>query len=197
MSVRWQIMYLVGFKPWDSGFPPPELKAVIEGPAALAPGRTLDLGCGTGTNAIYMAQHGWDVTGVDLVGSALRKGRQKASAAGVTPRLVRGDVTRLDRLGVGSGYGLLFDLGCFHAIPESRRDAYVAGVTAAAADGATMLLFGFAPGAMRFVPSGVSAAELRRRFRDWELVDATRGTDRIESWWYRLTFRDRDAGHAS
>ena len=72
MRLRHQLMYLVGFKPWDSGVSPPELVAAVEGPQALPPGRALDLGCGTGTNAIYMARHGWDVTGADLVGRPLR-----------------------------------------------------------------------------------------------------------------------------
>ena len=189
MSAWYHLAYLVGFKPWDSGVPPPELVAVVEGPGALPAGRALDLGCGTGTNAIYLARHGWDVTGVDLVGRAIAGGRRKALAAGVSPRLLRGDATRLDRLDLGGGYRLVFDLGCYHSIPEARRDAYAAGVTAAARPGATMLLFGFAPGAMRPGPRGVSAEELRTRFRAWDLRDATRGTDRLETWWYRLERR--------
>ncbi len=95
-------------------------------------------------------------------------------------------MTRLHELGVGGGFGLLLDLGCFHTIPFERRDAYAAGATRAAAPGATLLLFGFAPGAMRPGPRGVTEGELRRRFTGWELCDATRGRDRFETWWYRL-----------
>lgn len=186
MSFWWQLAYLIGFKPWDSGIPPSELTSVVEGPEALPPGRSLDLGCGAGTNVVYMAQHGWEATGVDLVARALRRARERAAAAKVSLRLVEGDVTRLDELGVGGGYSLFLDLGCFHTIPAERRDAYVAGVTAAAVEGATMLLFGFVPGAMRPGPRGVTGEELRRRFRSWDLVEATRGTDRLETWWYRL-----------
>jgi len=186
VSFVYELMYLVGFKPWDSGVSPPELVAAVEGPAALAPGRALDLGCGTGTNAVYLARHGWEVTAIDAVGRALRAARRKAEAAGVSPRFVQGDVTRLGELGVGSGYRLLFDLGCFHGLPTDRRDAYASGVTAVAAPGATFLLFGFAEGAMRVGPRGVSGEELRRRLPGWKLLDATRGTDRLETWWYRL-----------
>lgn len=192
MSLWWQLAYMIGFKPWDSGISPPELVSVVEGPDALPPGRALDLGCGTGTNVVYLAQHGWDATGVDLVGRALRRARERASGAGVSPRFIAGDVTRLDELEVGSGYSLLFDLGCFHTIPGARRDAYAKGMTAAAADGATLLLFGFAPGAMRPGPRGVTADELRQRFEGWEMVEASRGTDRVETWWYRLRRRTRD-----
>lgn len=193
MSFWWQLAYLIGFKPWDSGVPPPELTAVVDGPEALAPGRALDLGCGAGTNVVYLAQHGWEATGVDLVGRALHKARQRAAKANVSPRFIEGDVTQLDELGVGSGYGLFLDLGCFHTIPAERRDAYVAGVTAAAAGGATMLLFGFVPGAMRPGPRGVTGDELRLRFQGWGVVEANRGTDRVETWWYRL----RRAGSGS
>ena len=188
MSLVYELMYLVGFKPWDSGVTPPELVAAVEGPEALEPGRALDMGCGTGTNAVYLAKRGWEVTAIDAVGRPLRAARQKAEAADVSPRFVHGDVTKLPELGVGGGYGLVFDLGCLHSVPAERRDAYAAGVTAAAGPGATFLLFGFAPGAMRWA-AGVSADELRARFPGWELRDATLGTDRIESWWYRLERR--------
>ena len=186
MSFWWQLAYLIGFKLWDSGVPPPELTSVVEGPEALALGRALDLGCDAGTNVVYLAQHGWEATGVDLVARALRKARERAAAANVSARFIKGDVTRLDELGVGSAYGLFLDLGCFHTIPAGRPDAYVAGVTAAAAGGATMLLFGFVPGAMRRGPRGVTGDELRQRFQGWDLVEADRGTDRVETWWYRL-----------
>jgi SAM-dependent methyltransferase len=186
VSFVYELMYLIGFKPWDSGVSPPELVAAVEGPAALVPGRALDLGCGTGTNAVYLARHGWEVTAVDAVGRALRAARRKAEAAGVSPQFVQGDVTRLAELGVGGGYQLLFDLGCFHGLPTDHRDAYASGVTAAAAPGAAFLLFGFAEGAMRLGPRGVSGEELRRRLPGWNLLDTTRGTDRLETWWYRL-----------
>ena len=89
MSVFFRAAYLLGFKPWDSGVPPPELIAVVEGKDRLTPGKALDLGCGTGTNSVYLAEHGWDVTGVDFVPRAIRAARQKAAAAGVSPRRSR------------------------------------------------------------------------------------------------------------
>src|SRR5438128_2069168 len=87
--------YRLGFTPWDRGVPPPGLVELVEGPAALPAGRAIDLGCGTATNTIYLARRGWEVTGVDMVPQALETARQRAAAAGVSPRLVQGDVTRL------------------------------------------------------------------------------------------------------
>jgi SAM-dependent methyltransferase len=185
-----RLAYLLGVKPWDSGVPPPELVEYVEGPSRLPPGSALDLGCGTGTNVVYMARNGWEVTGVDFVGRAIKQARRKAAAAGVSPRLMVGDVTRLGEVAVTGDQRLVLDLGCFHTIPESRRDAYVEGVTRVAEAGAVLLLFGFAPDATRSRPKGVTEDELRQRFTGgWELEDATRGTDRVETWWYRLRRR--------
>ena len=57
-----RLSYLLGLKPWDSGISPPELVEWVEGPTAMAPGRALDIGCGTGTNCAYMLDHGWTLT---------------------------------------------------------------------------------------------------------------------------------------
>jgi SAM-dependent methyltransferase len=188
MDWFYRLSYLAGKVPWDSGVPPPELVEVVDGPPPARPGRALDLGCGTGTNAVYLSQRGWDVTGVDLVAGAVERARSRAASASVAPRLVRGDVTRLGELDLGPGFDLLFDLGCYHGIAPERRDAYAAGATRLASPGALLLLYGFAPGAWGRGPFrvGVTGPELRRRFGTWELVEERRGTGRFESCWYTL-----------
>jgi SAM-dependent methyltransferase len=185
-------MYRFGFTPWDSGVPPPELKELIEGPQARTPGKALDLGCGTGTNAIYMTQHGWDVTAIDFVPRAIASAKAKAAAAKVSPRLLVGDVTRLGELGVQDGYTLLFDLGCFHAIPQDRRDAYVAGATKSASSGGDFLLWGFYRKPNWETNAMVSREEIEQRFtKDWELLRAWGGEqpDRFPGRWYHLKRR--------
>ncbi len=74
MSISYRLLYLLGFTPWDQGVIRPELIEVVDGPDALPVGRALDIGCGTGTQSIYLAQHGWQVTGVDFVRKALQVG---------------------------------------------------------------------------------------------------------------------------
>ena len=186
--------YLFGFKPWDSGVPPPELVSVVEGPDRLTPGHALDLGCGTGTNSIYLAQHGWQTTGIDFVPRAIRVARRKAEAAQASPRLLVGDVTRLTELAVGADYSLVLDLGCFHSIPDARREAYVGGVTAVARSGATFLLFCFVrgPKASRIGPRGVAPDEVSKRFAaGWTVGSEHHGRPMFgsDAIWYRLERR--------
>ncbi len=150
--------------------PDGRLVEAIEGPSRLVPDRALDLGCGTGRNSIYLARHNWEVTGIDMVRRAVAAARRNASAAGATVRLIEGDVTRLDELGIGGGYTLLVDTGCYHMVPLGRRDAYAAGVTKVAAPGALLLIVGFS----NLPRMGMTAEELRDRFWGWALVGAVR-----------------------
>jgi 2-polyprenyl-3-methyl-5-hydroxy-6-metoxy-1,4-benzoquinol methylase len=67
-------------------FLPPEV-------AGLAPGRALDLACGEGRNAVWLATRGWEVTGVDFAGVGLAKGERLAAEHGVTGTWVTADAT--------------------------------------------------------------------------------------------------------
>src|SRR5260370_38125762 len=94
---------------------PAELKAVIEGPDALPPARALDLGSGLGTKAIYMAAHGWDVTGVEAVPRALREAQRRAKAAGGTLGFRLGAGTRVGGRGREPRNSLPDHLGGCHS----------------------------------------------------------------------------------
>ena len=132
-DVVYRTLSTTGLRIRERGMPAAALVAVVEGPGAPAPGRALDVGCGSGMDSVYLARHGWDVTGVDQVPRARALARRRAAAAGVDVRFVLGDVTRLGELGLGAGYALLLDFGCLHTLPADRRDAYVAGVSGVAA----------------------------------------------------------------
>jgi SAM-dependent methyltransferase len=106
--------------PWDTGITPPEVEEFI---ASHPPGRALDLGCGTGTNVITLARHGWQVTGVDFAWSAIHFGRRKLKQAGVKATLRVDDVTRLH--GIAGQFDLILDIGCFHNLPTERRPTYL------------------------------------------------------------------------
>ncbi|MFB9673871.1 methyltransferase domain-containing protein [Streptosporangium vulgare] len=181
--------YRAGKPPWDTGVTPPELVALVEGHGAPPPGRALELGCGTGTNAVYLARHGWEVVAVDLIDRAVEQARAKAAAAGTAVRLLCGDATRLDELDVPGPYDLFFDLSCYCGIPPHRRDAYAAGLTRRAAPGARLLMFGYGPEAFDDPIFGVTADELRARFAGWDLVDTTPGTNPVPTFWFALRRR--------
>jgi SAM-dependent methyltransferase len=177
LSLFFRAAYLVGFKPWDSGIPPPELIEFVEG-GRHPPGKALDLGCGTGTNCIYLARHRWEATGVDFVPRAIDTARKKAMSSRTSAWFVVGDVRRLGELGLGSGYQLLLDMGCFHSIADDGRDAYVHGATSAAAPDATMLLSCLVRGEKtpRFGPRGVGRGEIQHRFAaGWDMTAQQEG----------------------
>jgi cyclopropane fatty-acyl-phospholipid synthase-like methyltransferase len=124
--------------PWDTGISPPELIAFME---SHPPGRALDLGCGTGTNVITLSKAGWEAVGVDFVGKAVRKARQKARQAGIQAKFYTDDVTHLDR--IGGYFDLILDMGCFHSLPSDNRQAYIKNVERLLASHGTYLLYAF------------------------------------------------------
>ena len=171
--------YRFGKTPWDTGVTPPEVVDLLQ---KLAPGRVLDLGCGTGTNVAYLARHGWQADGVE--GSARAVAMARASVGGIAGiRLFEGDVTRLDRLPQLEEYDLVLDIGCFHSIGVHRRDAYARGVAAHTDEGASLFVFAFA----RRRSLGVTPREMRDRFAPWfEPVGRIAGTSPPGAAWYLL-----------
>jgi cyclopropane fatty-acyl-phospholipid synthase-like methyltransferase len=171
--------------PWDTGVTPPEVVQAIEGPAALKPGRALDLGCGTGTNSLYLARHGWRVVGVDLAGAAIRRARRKAMAAGLPVDFYAADVTRLDFL--APPFDLALDIGCFHALDEAGWPRYRDQLRRLLPPGARFMLYAFGPRPGRFMRMGITRSQLRGLFEpDFELLRVEGGADPTgpSSAWY-------------
>ena len=191
MSLRYRIMYAVGFVPWDTDRVPPELAELAAG---MPPAQALDVGCGTGTQAVYLAQQGWEVTGVDAIDRALAKARARAGAAEVEVDWLQADVAELPELFPEPRFTLIHDRGCFHDLPDATRAAYVRGVTASAEPGATLLMLAFEPN-RKPGPAGIGEDEIRTRFADgWRLVsreaDAAPAPSgpmaKVPRYWYRL-----------
>ena len=182
-AYRW--MYRTGRTPWDTGITPPEVVELIEGPSAPNGGRALDLGCGTGTNVRYLAEHGWQTTGVDAVPAAIDRATVKL--AGVSnARVILGDVTELERLDLTGPFDLVLDIGCFHSIGRRRRPAYAAGVASLTRPGSRLFVFAFARRNWP-APLGVTSAEMATRFAPWfEPVGRIRGTSPPGAAWYLL-----------
>lgn len=148
--------------PWDTGITPPEVVEAIEGPEALTPGRALDLGCGTGTNSLYLARHGWGVVGVDLVAKAVRQARRKAKEADLSVDFYTADVTRLDFL--QPPFDLTLDIGCFHALDDKGWVRYRDQLLRLLRPGARFMLYAFGPRQGRFMKMGITPDQVRRLF---------------------------------
>ena len=130
MPKRWMynLLYRRG-APWEIG-PRSELVALVES-GRLEPGthpRAIDLGCGSGANSVFLAEHGFEVTGVDFSPVALGKARALATEHGVTATFVEGDLTRAQITGAEGPFDLLVDYGTLDDFKGARRDAMAATI---------------------------------------------------------------------
>ena len=191
MSLIWDFLYLFRRTPWDTGVTPPEIVAMIEG-GKVSIGRALDLGCGTGTNAIYLAQHGFTVTAIDVSRRAIALAKRKVRTAQLADRVQfeRGDVTLLRRWLPGSSIHFACDIGCFHNLKLEARRRYVSALTSVLKPGAIYMLYAFEPQPDR---TGVALDEIAALFDPAYRLDALRrGSDhnRRGSAWYTLIKRE-------
>ncbi len=122
---RWEQRYREGQTPWDRGLVDPLLVTAVRA-GRLPPGRAIELGCGTGVNARYLAAQGFDVLAMDLAPTAI----QRARAAGGGPDYRVHDV--LAEPLPWTGVDLVFDRGCFHTFDQAdQRLGFAARVAAA------------------------------------------------------------------
>jgi SAM-dependent methyltransferase len=104
--------YAQGETPWDSGQPSEELLRVLNA-GKLTGSSVLEIGCGTGTNAVELARRGFQVTAVDMVDQAIQAARKKAHEAKITVDFRVADVLKDD---LGGPYDILFDRGVYHCL---------------------------------------------------------------------------------
>ncbi len=178
MLIPYELMYRLGFAPWERRPVVSTWQRLTEGPGALPPGRALDVGCGTGRDAVYLAKRGWQVTAVDFADAAIAKAEQRAADEGVQVQWVVGDVSSLAGLGLEPGYTLVYDFGCIQGLADSARTGAAAGITHLAAPGATLLVAAFAPGRRVLLPRGMDEHDVIGLFGDsWELEQAESAND--------------------
>jgi SAM-dependent methyltransferase len=149
----------------------------------------LDLGCGTGTNALYLAAHGWEVVGVDFSEPAIEAARSKAAGEAAV-RFVQGDVTRLRDLGIDGPFDLVLDIGCFHSVGRRRRGAYARGAARVARPDAVLAIFAWGPGWTLPGSWRTREGEIRRRFGEaFELRRVIAGREPPGAAWFVLRRR--------
>jgi SAM-dependent methyltransferase len=127
---------------WDRRYAEPRLvwsaepnRFLVEELAGLPPGRALDLACGEGRNAIWLARRGWEVTGVDFSGVAVDKARRMAAEAGVDARFDRADLAEhVPAPGSADLVALMY-----LQVPEPLRATVLGRAAAALRPGGTLL----------------------------------------------------------
>jgi SAM-dependent methyltransferase len=155
---RWDSAYRGGRKPgWDIGRAASDLVQAVEN-GKLRPGRVVELGCGSGTNAIYLAQKGFDVTAIDIAPAAIAMAEEKARKAGVKVRFLVADVLAPPRL---EPFDLIFDRGCYHGVRGSSAAGYVEAVRRLSHPGTLLLILaGNANEEPRYGPPRVDEEQL-------------------------------------
>ena len=176
--MNYDLAYRLGFHPWEDaadqpGFVDKLSQLLDEEEAGRQPPfeRALDIGTGSGVWAVWLAQRGWQVTGVDIVEKALQRGRERTAQAGVDVQLVRGDVTDLGAAGVGAGYRLILDTGTFHGFTPEQRTAMGREIGSTAGEDATILMLAWEPRRRGPLPRGASLDEIERAFPGWAATE--------------------------
>jgi cyclopropane fatty-acyl-phospholipid synthase-like methyltransferase len=154
----------------------------------------LDVGCGAGEHALYLAQRGHEVWGIDSSPTAIQKARDKAASRGVTATFHVADALHLEAL--GRTFEMVIDSGLFHVFSDEARRLFVTSLAQVLQPGGTYYLLCFSdqqpgtgPG-----PRRVSQAEISTTFQEgWRVkeIQATRfettDTQRAPAWLASMT----------
>jgi len=114
----WDERYKTGDLPWDTGRSDFNLHEIIA-KSRIHPCKALEIGCGTGNNATWLARHGFSITGIDVSGTAIQQAVKRAARAGVECSFFALDFMK-EKLD-GGPFGFIFDRGCFHSFDLAKE----------------------------------------------------------------------------
>lgn len=159
--------------PWHIGEPQPAIRALIDG--GRVRGAVLDAGCGIGETALYLAERGYPVVGLDLSRTAIERARRRAAERGLDAEFAVADVTELT--GYDGRFDTVIDSTLFHSLPVAGRPGYLRSIARAARHGALLYALVLS-NEVRFPegdqPNAVDEAELRAAMAPHWAVDAVR-----------------------
>ncbi|PXX69195.1 methyltransferase family protein [Nocardia tenerifensis] len=157
--------------PWEIGRPQPLLVEFEQ--AGRITGDVLDIGCGRGDTAIYLAELGYRVTGLDFAPTAIEKARAQAAERGVTVDFAVADATVLD--GYDGRFDTVVSSALAHCLDREQRAAHVAALRRVLRPGGRLIQFCFSEveNSESWAPHPITEQELRDSFGapDWRLTE--------------------------
>ncbi|MGC0417772.1 class I SAM-dependent methyltransferase [Embleya sp. AB8] len=164
--------------PWDIGGPQPVLVEIER--AGGFRGDVLDLGCGLGENARFLAGRGHRVTAVDASPNAVRQATELATALGLDVRFVVSDAVTLDGLDADARFDTVIDSALYHGLEPEQRKRYLAALHRVGTPGATLHVVCFSDLVPKEIaaPNRCSEEELRNTFTGagWSITALTPAT---------------------
>ena len=158
-----------GQAPWDTGRPQPAIVRLAE--AGLVRGSVLDVGCGTGENALYLAARGHDCWGIDFVPAAIERAKAKVAQRGIAAHFIVGNALELNKL--ERRFDTVIDCGLFHTFADEDRPAFVEGLAEALRPGGLLHILCFSdeePGTVG--PRRITQQEIRDAFhKGWKVKE--------------------------
>ncbi|MGH9511547.1 MAG: class I SAM-dependent methyltransferase [Terriglobales bacterium] len=175
-GLPWDASYHDGPAPWDIGHPQPAIVRLASEGGFAGGGSVLDAGCGTGENALLVAQHtvahhtaslGLPVLGVDVAETALAMARKKAADSGINDRGIKVEFAPCDAFHLdclGRMFQTVLDCGLFHTFNGEERPGYVASLASVTNHHGTLYVLCFSDHGPDTGPHPVSQEELRAAF---------------------------------
>jgi methyl halide transferase len=118
----WDRVYRGGMPPWDTGLPSAELERLLD-QELIMPCQVLEIGCGTGADAVLLAERGFEVTAVDCSPTAIERARVRADMEDALPRFVLADIFEF---AITAGqFDFIYDAGLYHYIRHGDLDRYL------------------------------------------------------------------------
>ncbi len=181
-----------GIPPWDIGRPQKEFIRLAE--KGEINGRVLDVGCGTGENALYLASLGFEVCGIDTAPSAIKKAKEKSKKRGIKVNFLVGDALKLQSF--KNKFDTVIDCGIFHVFTDEERPIFAASLSSVLYSGGKYFMLCFSehePGS--YGPRRVTQDEIHATFnKSWKInyireaeFETMFGAEGVKAWLSSIT----------
>lgn len=180
----WDEKYMSPSIPWEANIPEPYLVSIIDSGITIMPKTALDIGCGMGTNSIFLAERGFEVTAVDLSKVAIDAARVRARNAGQKVSFLNKNFLEFEK---DAKFGFILDRRVFHFFDPEERPIYVEKVFQLLEDKGKFLLIvssNFELGDNRYHFTKEQLEEIFRKFKFFsvELIELKDHMERPKSW---------------